>query len=221
MYEKILLDDEYIQMMEKIGAHHFITDGKWDWEHGLGHALRVSRYVEKILILLKKSKHDIELGMVAALLHDIGLLTGEKEGHAKRSAIYAKAYLCKFSLKEKDQNIILSAIENHSNGKRIDHIISASLLLADKLDVCRKRVENSTIQDEINIEIAKVSRVDIEMSENELFIFYKTKNNFNPQILVSWKKAFTIPLLVSAYLHKKCIFIINHQNFDVESVVAK
>ena len=33
---------------KKIDNIKFITDGKWDWEHGLGHYKRVAEYVNKI-----------------------------------------------------------------------------------------------------------------------------------------------------------------------------
>lgn len=221
MYEKILLDEEYTEMMEKIASFHFSENGKWDWEHGIGHALRVSRYVQKIMGSLNQDKRSIELGMIAALLHDIGLITGVKKNHAERSAYYAKEYLKKYPLKEKEKKWIVEAIADHSNGRNMKNPIAAALVLADKLDVNKKRVEHSTIQDEINSEVAKINRVDVEINENDICIFFKTKKDFNPSILRNWDKCLLLPPVVSAYFHRKCIFKINHQNLDVESVVAK
>lgn len=32
--------------MDTIDNTRYITNGKWDWEHGIGHAKRVSMYVK-------------------------------------------------------------------------------------------------------------------------------------------------------------------------------
>ena len=48
LYDKVLNNKEFLDTAKKIESIKFITDGKWDWEHGLGHYKRVSKYVEKI-----------------------------------------------------------------------------------------------------------------------------------------------------------------------------
>lgn len=70
MYEVILNNSKYLELVNKIENMRFITDGKWDWEHGLGHYKRVANYVKTILIQLNENQRTIELGLVAALLHD-------------------------------------------------------------------------------------------------------------------------------------------------------
>ena len=40
--------------------------------HGMGHAKRVMNYVEILLRGIDASDHEIELGLIAAYLHDIG-----------------------------------------------------------------------------------------------------------------------------------------------------
>lgn len=47
--EKLLKNPLYQKTVEEIEKFHFITDGKWDWEHGLGDFKRVSDYVIEIL----------------------------------------------------------------------------------------------------------------------------------------------------------------------------
>ncbi len=59
--------------MDTIDNTRYITNGKWDWEHGIGHAKRVSMYVKQRLTQLHESDRIITLGMCVALLHDIGL----------------------------------------------------------------------------------------------------------------------------------------------------
>ena len=70
LYEKVLNNKDYLKAVEKIEKTKFIADGKWDWEHGLGHYQRVANYAKKILIQLGADERTIEVGMVAALLHD-------------------------------------------------------------------------------------------------------------------------------------------------------
>ena len=37
LYKTLLNNQEYLETVNKIENTKFITDGKWDWEHGLGH----------------------------------------------------------------------------------------------------------------------------------------------------------------------------------------
>ncbi len=86
LYSKILNNKEYLKTVQKIESIKFITDGKWDWEHGLEHYKRVANYVKDILVQLNADERTIELGMAAALLHDIGLSKGDKVEHALESS---------------------------------------------------------------------------------------------------------------------------------------
>lgn len=221
MYERIVTDEEFQNMMTEISSYHFTDDGKWDWEHGMSHALKVSRYVQHILRSLNEDEHIIKLGMIAGLLHDIGLITGVKRDHAQRSAVYARKYLQKYPMKKKDIDVIVQAIEDHSNGKNVESTVGAALLLADKIDVSNHRVKDSIVKDSINTEFAKMYRVDVEILGDDMCIFYKAEKDFNPTIFNYWIKALTIPKLVCEYLNKNCIFKINHQILDVESVVER
>lgn len=133
----------------------FITDGKWDWGHGLGHYKRVATYVNKILTQLKADKTTIELEMVSALLHDIGLSKGDKIYHAIESSRMFSKFINKNDITEKELEILRQAIYDHSKGNDIQSLVGLSLVLADKLDVTYHRTINSSIQDKINKEIQK------------------------------------------------------------------
>lgn len=85
-YESLLNNHSYLEVCYQIEQMKFITDGKWDWEHGLGHYQRVAMYVKKILEQLGADERIVDLGMVAALLHDIGLCKGKKVNHALESS---------------------------------------------------------------------------------------------------------------------------------------
>lgn len=67
LYDEILNSKEYLALVKQIESFKFITDGKWDWEYGIGHFKRVANYVKDILEQLNASKRIIDLGMVALI----------------------------------------------------------------------------------------------------------------------------------------------------------
>lgn len=214
MYEKIIHDKDYLNMMEQIEKYRFIENNQWDWEHGFGHAQRVAMYVVRLLTDLQMSDEIIEMGAVAGLLHDIGLITGQKKNHAKKSAELAKQYLRRFKLTDQQKEMIVQAIEDHSNGNHIQSVIGAALLLADKIDVSHYRVFKSSIKDEINLEFYKVRNVEVKSYNDFIEILYDTENDFNPSILKYWIKWISKPILAARYFGKKCIFTFNGIPFD-------
>lgn len=213
IYNKVLNNKEYLELVNKIEQIHFITDGKWDWEHGLGHYKRVADYVNKILVQLNADDRTIELGMVAALLHDIGLSESgiEKIDHALKSSKMFKKFIFDTNITKEEEEVLEHAIADHSKGNNINSLIGLSLVLADKLDVTYHRTKNSSIQDEINKEVQKIKNVDIEINDTELIVRYNTIGDFNINILRSWEKAITIPQKIANYLNKRYIFIVNNQ----------
>lgn len=219
IYESILNNQEYLDLVKKIENTKFITDGKWDWEHGLGHYQRVANYVKKILTQLGETDRTIEIGMVSALLHDIGLSKGDKFDHALESGRIFKKYIDEEDFSKTELNILEQAIIDHSKGNNINTLVGASLVLADKLDVTFHRTINSSIQDKINKEIQKVKNVDIEINDNELIVKYSTVNDFDKMVLKEWNKTVLIPLKVAKYLNKNYIFKINDQVVDYRELI--
>ena len=215
LYNKILNNSEYLDTAKKIDNIKFITDGKWDWEHGLGHYKRVAEYVNKILLQLNADKRTIDLGMAAALLHDIGLIKGDKVDHAIESSKIFVKFIDKNDITHNEEEILRQAIIDHSKGNNIKSLVGLALLLADKLDVTYHRTENSSIQDIMNKEIQKIKNVDIKINEKELIVSYTTYDDFNINILNDWPKAITIPYKVSNYLNKDFIFLINDKQIDL------
>jgi len=189
----------------------FITDGKWDWEHGLGHYKRVSKYVKKILEQLNATKREIDLGMVAALLHDIGLSESEtnKTDHALKSSMMFKKFLNDTDITKDEMEVLEKAIKDHSKGNEINSNIGLALVLADKLDVTYHRTINSSIQDEMNKEIQKIKNVDIIINNQELIVKYTVDGDLNLNILRGWEKAITIPKKIANYLGKNYILMVN------------
>ena len=210
-YKQILYNKDYLEKVRKIEKMKFITDGKWDWEHGLGHYKRVAKYVEKILIQLKADERTVELGMVAALLHDIGLEESgtEKIEHGIKGSKIFRNFLKNTNITKEEENILEHAIADHSKGNEIKNLIDLSLVLGDKLDVTYHRTENSSIQDTMNKEIRKIRNVDIEITDDKLIVKYTVDGQLDLNILMTWEKAVTIPQKIAKYLNKEYLLLVN------------
>lgn len=218
LYEKVLNNNEYLNLVRDIENIKFITNGKWDWDHGLAHFKRVSLYVKQILEQLKVDDRTIELGMTAALLHDIGLSKGDKINHAVESSRIFQNFIDLSDISEKEKEVLRQAIYDHSNGNDIQSLIGLSLVLADKLDVTYHRTINSSIQDKMNQEIQKIKSVNIDITDNELFVTYTTELNFDISILKGWDKSIMIPSKVAKYLGKKFAFFVNNQQINPSNI---
>lgn len=218
-YNKILCNEEYLKIVEKIENTKFITDGKWDWEHGLGHYKRVSEYVKKILNQLNADERTIDLGMIAALLHDIGLSKGDKVDHAVESSKLFIKFIDEKDVTKEELEILRQAIYDHSKGDNIQSLVGLALLLADKLDVSYHRTINSSIQDNINREFNKIKKVDIIINSADLIVEYTTESDFDVTILNNWKKTITIPAKVAKYLNKEYVFRINDKKINYKEFI--
>lgn len=174
LYNKVLTNQDYLDIVKKIESTKFITNGKWDWEHGLGHYQRVAQFTKEILLQLNVDEHTIDLGMTAALLHDIGLSKGDKKDHAIESSKIFIKFIDKDDMTTEETEIIRQAIIDHSKGNDIKSLIGLALVLADKLDVTYHRTENSSIQDSINKEIQKIRKVSIKILDKDLMIILET-----------------------------------------------
>ena len=177
--------------------------------------------MNNILTQLGADERIIELGMVAALLHDIGLSKGDKTDHAIESSKLFTQFVGSKDVTKKEMEILRQAIYDHSKGNNIQSLVGLVLVLADKLDVTYHRTIHSSIQDTINKEIQKIKEVHITIDNEILVVNYVTDGNFDVQILVNWNKAITIPLKVSKYLNKKYVFLINGKEVQYNDLIDK
>ena len=213
MYDMLLQDLEYQEIMQKIDSTH--QDDGWDWEHGIGHAKRVSFYVENFLSSLLDDVTFIEYGKVVALLHDIGLSTSlSRDTHAQRSMEMSEPFLHKLKIPLKNQKIMKQAILDHSNGENFSSLLGVALYLADKLDVTYLRVQNSIVKNERNQSVSKIKQVNFCLSENSLYIYYLVEEGFRPIIFKEWKKCLQAPYKVASYLHYSIHFFINDKEIE-------
>ncbi len=127
-------------------------------EHSFAHVGKVAATVEYILSALDYPEHDIELGKIAAFMHDIGNLVNRLE-HSQSGAVMAFRILDKMGMPPSDIATVVTAIGNHDEGTGVPvNHIAAALILADKSDVRRSRVRNhdlSTfdIHDRVNFSV--------------------------------------------------------------------
>ena len=136
-------------------------------EHSFAHVGCVSQRCEYILKELGYDGHTVELGKIAAYLHDIGNVVNRND-HSQSGAIMAFRILDKLGMPPRDVATVITAIGNHDEGTGVPvSPVAAALIIADKTDVRRSRVRNSDasafdIHDRVNysVEEAKLSLSD-------------------------------------------------------------
>lgn len=208
-YCKIINNEKYIYVMNKIDKVKFITNDKWDWEHGLYHSVRVSYYIREILTKLGCNQRVIELGMISALLHDIGLSTGYKKEHPLRSSYMLDEFIQCTDITAEEKEEIRFAILNHSDSCENNSLLGIALYLADKLDMTYHRTINSSIQDSLNKELQKIVAVYIDITKDELMIKYKTTDDINFEVFSGWTKMIDAPKKAATSLGRRLIFVVN------------
>ena len=131
-------------------------------EHSFAHVGSVTQMVKYILETLGFSERMVELGMIAAHMHDIGNMLN-REDHAQTSAIMAFNMLRDMGAEPDEITEICTAISNHDEGTAVPATpLAAALIIADKADVRRSRVRNNMlfsfdIHDRVNYSVTDSS----------------------------------------------------------------
>ncbi len=115
-------------------------------EHGKRHAGLVARMAGDVLEQLGYPGPEVELARIGGYLHDIGNLVA-RNAHALSGAMLAYGGLRRLGMPSKDIALILGAIGNHEeeNGLPVSPV-AAAIVLADKADVHRSRVQNQDVE---------------------------------------------------------------------------
>ena len=135
-------------------------------EHGHRHVGVVSSITRYILENLGTAPRDIELGQIAAYLHDIGNVIN-RINHPMHGASIAFVLLNEMGMDCVEIAPILGAIGNHEETGGIPiSTMSAALIIADKSDVHFSRVQNPILEtydihDRVNAAVQK-SRVEMD-----------------------------------------------------------
>lgn len=141
-------------------------------EHGHRHVGVVSGITGYILEHLKVPEREVELGQIAAYLHDIGNVISRLH-HPMHGGAIAFTLLNEMGMDVAEIAPILGAIGNHEEltGGPVS-TISAALIIADKSDVHFTRVQNPILEsfdihDRVNYAVQK-SRVEMKPEERQI-----------------------------------------------------
>lgn len=157
--------------------------------HGVTHVTNVVRIVEEVLSLLGESEDVINIGKIAAFLHDLGMKEGKKN-HAKRSVKEAKRILKGKQLTFKQKRTIFEAIKWHSvNGKQKD-IVGATLIFADKLDADKTRLGEMGYDVQGFKETQHIEKIDFALEKtadgSTLDVIFHATPKFNAREFVGY-----------------------------------
>ncbi len=134
-------------------------------EHSYAHVGLVADRTRYILETLGVDDHSIDLALTAAWLHDIGNIVNRVD-HSQSGAMMAFQILGSMGVPAEDIAQVICAIGNHDEGNGVPiNKICAALILADKSDVRRTRVQE---KDESKFDIH--DRVNYSATETELKI---------------------------------------------------
>lgn len=154
---------EYIRRADKALAAIGYT------EHSFAHVEKTAQTASMILESLGYSEREAELARIAGFLHDIGNVINRAD-HAQSGAVMAFRILDRLNMPASEICSIISAIGNHDEqtAQPVDPI-AAALIIADKTDVRRSRVRNTTltsfdIHDRVNY---AVTSSELSVSEDK------------------------------------------------------
>ena len=126
-------------------------------EHSFAHIGVVTNRVGYILETLGVDDHTIDLALTAAWMHDLGNVVNRVD-HSQSGALMTFYLLDKMGIPAEDIAPIVRAIGNHDEGSGVPvSNIAAALIIADKSDVRRSRVQDEVkdfdIHDRVNYSV--------------------------------------------------------------------
>ncbi len=215
MLDKIINDKEIETIINNINNVIIVNNCGC---HGMGHAKRVMNYVEILLKGIGASSHEIELGLIAAYLHDIGAIMGKFE-HAKRSADFVLSYLKKIGMSDEDIHIIEHAIRNHSGGTNLESVVGASLTFADKIDMQKNRMLRFIDDNYFHNNVKHILDINLSVNKENIIVDFITDGMFDYNSLSNYSKMITKPIEMAKYLNLLCIFQIDGKEIDLYDCV--
>ncbi len=141
-------------------------------EHSFAHIGVVADRTAYILDTLGMDDHTIDLALTAAWMHDLGNVINRAD-HSQSGALMAFYLLDKMGIPAEDIAPVIRAIGNHDEGSGLPvSNIAAALILADKSDVRRSRVQdddklNYDIHDRVNYSV-KTSKLKINQDRTAI-----------------------------------------------------
>ena len=153
-------------------------------EHSFRHVGLVAKTAGNILKELSYDEREIELARIAGYLHDIGNAVNRVD-HAHTGAILAYDILIRIGMPVDDALEIMLAIGQHDEqtGTAVS-VISAALILADKSDVHRSRVNNPDkknfgIHDKVNYAVES-SKIEVRQETKSAVLILGIDTEISP-----------------------------------------
>ncbi len=116
-------------------------------EHGQRHAGLVGNIAQNVLEHLGYDQRTYQLANIAGYLHDIGNVI-HRQHHAMSGALMAWEILKRMNMAPQECALIMNAIGNHEEERgTATNAVSAAVIIADKADVHRSRVQNPRMED--------------------------------------------------------------------------
>jgi uncharacterized protein len=151
-------------------------------EHGQRHAGLVGHIAENILDRLGYDERLRQLAHMAGYLHDIGNLI-HRESHAQSGSLMAWPILARLGMPPAEIALIMNAIGNHEEERGTATTpVAAALIIADKADVHRSRVQNPDmsqfdIHDRVNYAATR-SFVRVQAEDKVIALELEIDTNF-------------------------------------------
>ena len=148
-----------------IEAADMVMDSMGYTDHSYSHLNTVRQRTVHILQAIGASERLIELGSIAAHMHDIGICVNRKN-HAEYGAMMAFKILTDLGMDSTEVSQIMRAIGNHDEGSGQPITkITAALIIADKSDIRRTRVRKGAVEYDIHDDVNSAvidSRLNID-----------------------------------------------------------
>lgn len=154
-------------------------------EHGFRHANLVSRRAQQLAKEIGLSKNGQEITAIAGYCHDMGNFLGRSGHHYWGALLFHQIFQNDFSAK--DLSWIMQAIVNHDkNTMKLTNPVSAIVVLADKSDVNRSRVEimpldkiKADIHDRVNYAATKTD-LKVNKAKKRILLTIKIDRKYVP-----------------------------------------
>ena len=173
---KTLKSDEEVEAIMTTSARSIEALGYT--EHSRRHSSIVSKWTGEILRALGMDEEIVRLGEIAGYLHDIGNCINRQD-HAMSGATIAYRIVTRLGLTYLQAAEIMAAIGNHDEQFGLPvSVISAALIIADKADVHKSRVDKNIsadmsradIHDRVNL-AAERSYIEADKEKGSITLF--------------------------------------------------
>jgi metal-dependent HD superfamily phosphatase/phosphodiesterase len=154
--ESVTNDERILQMLQ--AADSYMAHVGYT-RHGVNHVALVARRAQRLALELGYGRDAANMAYIAGFVHDIGNFMG-REQHGPYAALLVYPILIEKKMAHQHIIKIMSAIANHEEemGEMVNEI-AAFLVLADKSDVHRNRVrETSNYEDDVHDKVNLATR---------------------------------------------------------------